>query len=142
MAFSPVRTGRSEIDRNLDRISAALQPQPIQWILVGQQGGPAFQSSWVNFDPNGAPNGRDARFTLDSLGWVVLDGLVTGGTPGSTSIIFTLPAGFRPLRRLKFAVVSNELFGEVVIRDTGAVNALVGSGVNLSLAGIRFVAEQ
>ncbi len=66
------------------------------WHIVGDPGEPAFESSWDTFDLAGVF--PPARFYKDPHGTVVVDGLVSGGTPDITAAtgVFTLPVGYRP----------------------------------------------
>lgn len=110
----------------------------LEWVLVGQAGGPTFQNGWINFDTNGSPSGRDARFTLDPLGFVVLSGNIKNGTVASTAWI--LPSGYRPNRQLAFAVTSNNAFGNLIIKTDGSVIPNAGSNLSFNLE-VRFLAE-
>lgn len=79
----------SELDRRVSALERRLAGAP--WHLVGAGGEPAFANSWVNHTGSGYP---PARFYIDALGVVHLDGAVKSGTAAATA--FTLPAGYRP----------------------------------------------
>lgn len=101
----------------------------VEWHVVGDSGEPAFENSWVNY--GGAE--QVARFTKDDAGVVHVQGLVKSGTIGNVPI-FTLPSDYRPDAPLKFATVSNWLFGSVeVTHTTGRVQAQVGSNTWFSI---------
>lgn len=107
------------------------------WHTVGNTGEPAFENSWVNFDTVW----NSAAFRIDHDGIVTLKGLVKNGTISPSLPIFTLPAGFRPARRCSFATVSNSLFGQVNVFETGAVVPQVGSNISFYIDCVRFKAE-
>lgn len=94
---------------------------------------PTLLNSWVNF--GGAFT--TAGYTKDGYGMVKLRGLVKNGTLGSP--IFTLPSGYIPSFTHIFAVVSNDLFGEVRVDTSGNVFTSVASNAYVSLDGISFV---
>jgi hypothetical protein len=62
------------------------------WHYVGAAGEPAFSSPWANYNPGAFE--QALRFRKFGDGWVYIQGIITGGTAGST--IFTLPVGYRP----------------------------------------------
>jgi len=62
------------------------------WHLVGGAGEPAFQNGWAAF---GAPY-QAPRFMMDLDGRVVIEGLHKKNTAIAASIMWTLPAGYRP----------------------------------------------
>lgn len=86
---------------------------------------PTLLNSWVNF---GAPT-QNAGYTLHQ-GMVILRGTVKSGTVGSP--IFTLPVGYRPAGNVGFAIVSNALFGYIIIESDGDVVLATGFS-NLSV---------
>ena len=124
------------------------------WILVGATGAAAFQNSWTAYagTPYGQPKYRRKN------GIVYLDGLFKGGT--LNSVLFTLPAGFRPNERLVMASVMSsintgaastgtahthpnaQLAGRVDITPDGNF-AQVGATTTafLSMAGMSFIQE-
>lgn len=104
--------------------------------VVGEEGQPAFQNSWVNF---GGGLGSLAFFK-DPFGVVHISGTVKSGTVGGGANVFTLPVGYRPSTVRNFAIVSNNAFGKVIVRDTGGVEVDVGSSTSASLDGITFKA--
>jgi microcystin-dependent protein len=95
---------------------------------------PTLQNTWVNYS-----NGYALARYRKQRGVVYLQGLVAGGT----SIIFNLPAGFRPVGgTLIFTVTSAASTPSRVDVDVaGNVTFLVGNNGYVSLAGISFPAE-
>lgn len=115
----------------------------INWLL-GQFGDtgwitPTLGNSWVSFDAGATfdiPQYR--RFN----GVVFLKGEMKSGTSNTT--VFTLPAGYRPLKQISFCVQSNTGSADILVGATGAVivnNYNGGSNASVSLNGISFIAE-
>lgn len=110
-----------------------------------------FVNGWRNIGGGGGVN-QDARYWRDGLGIIHVDGMVdkNGGNWVGNETIFTLPAGFRPLKNLTFtsAMSSNGFtvhnVGHIDVLSSGAVGVgLQGGAANpvsfASLAGISFV---
>lgn len=111
------------------------------WHKVGTTGEPAFESSWTNHANTDEEN---VAFTKDDFGWVRLRGALSGGVIGNTA--FTLPAGFRPLKNLRYAVACDNasiyVLANVIILPSGVVRPQVGSNAIFSLNNVMFKAEQ
>ena len=108
------------------------------WHLVGAAGEPAFQNSWVNY---GAPE-ESAGFRKYPDGRVTLKGGIKSGTPGSTSVAFTLPAGYRPPKPAYAVVeVNGPATGYVTIGTDGTVVIRTGSTTWTDLTGVDFDTE-
>jgi hypothetical protein len=103
MTHDEAQTSGQREDRQaaLDRRAADyLGGRDEAWHAVGAAGEPAFQNAWANV--GGALQG--ARFKR--VGNVVfVQGHVTGGAVGT--IVFTLPAGYRPAATLHAGFNSN-----------------------------------
>ena len=92
----------------------------------------ALQNSWVNYGAGFA----DAEYWVSTDGIVELYGLIKLGIAG---VIFTLPAGARPLTRTLFTVMTDTGPGRVDVYTSGDVVVTGGAGNTfLSLDGIRF----
>lgn len=104
------------------------------WHEVGAAGEPAFAGTWVNF---GTGNST-AAFKLIADGLVQLKGTIKTGTIATAA--FTLPAGYRPPASSRFAVPSNNAYGQVDITSAGVVTPQVGNNTFVSLDGISFKA--
>ena len=102
-------------------------------LTTGDAGAPNLKGAWTHIA------GREVRFLLDPLGFVVLSGALQSGVIGTAA--FTLPVGLRPKRLINFAVVSNNAFGVVRVDTNGDVTPSIGSGFT-NLESIRFLAEQ
>jgi len=112
--------------------------QEIDLLKVTAWTAPTLLNSWVDY----SSTFNATSYTKDSMGFVHIKGLVKSGTPGSTSVIFTLPAGYRPLETMILANVSNNALGQIRISEDGDVIAHAGSGSWFSLDGICFKAER
>lgn len=88
---------------------------------------PTFANGWT---ATGDPY-IEARFYRDRIGNVRLQGTLSPGTSGLAA--FTLPSGYRPSKRVWFAVRG----GSVVIEPTGEVIP-TSPGTSISLDGISF----
>lgn len=112
-------------------VALAGAPGSVSWTAL------SLQNSWVNFG-SGLP---DASYTKINgtvhLKGMIKDGVTTGGT-----LLFTLPAGFRPGDTRHLGTVSNSAFGFLIINSDGTATISVGSNAWFSLSGINFPAEQ
>jgi hypothetical protein len=123
----------------------SIVPDPPEAVrYVGAAGQPALQNSWIHYDSNSATplmaGQRDVRFWRHH-GHVYLAGLCKNGT--ASTIAFTLPVGYRPAdigggNQLILPVVSNGLFGAILIYANGDVSMWQGSTAYFSLDGVVF----
>ena len=90
-----------------------------------------YVNSWVDL---GGGNMAGA-YTKDSSGIVHLRGVVKSG---STGVICTLPAGYRPSATCTFTITSNNVYGNLYITTAGVVTAQVYNNASLFLEGIQF----
>lgn len=104
---------------------------PEDWIEV--QGGVGFQNSWINYNDDVLWN--TAAYYRDNSR-VYLKGLIEGGI--ADTVVFTLPAGYRPVKECVFAVAASSLFGEVRVQPDGDVIFKAGTATYVSLDGISF----
>lgn len=132
----------SEIKKQIQKIETdKITTGKEDWHEIGATGEPAFQNSWVNYNAHlVSPYYATAGFYKDELGFVHLKGLVKSGT--LSTIIFTLPEGYRPLERHLFDAQSDGANGRVDVSADGTVLQQGGSTGYLSLEGIIFKAEQ
>ena len=99
---------------------------------------PTLLSGWVNYGDSfaaaGYYKGPDNR--------VHLQGLIKSGTVADGTVIFTLPQGFRPLKKEMFIVfISGGGYGRVDVYDNGSVVAKIVNATYTSLSGISFLAK-
>jgi hypothetical protein len=113
------------------------------WHVVGAAGEPAYAANF------GASAGDQApRFRLEADLTVVLDGTaVTTAATGAVAAIFTLPAGYRPAQRKRFAGVTSVSGyvtpGQTLINITGGgvvslIPAAGAAGQQVVFDGMRF----
>lgn len=105
----------------LAAIMKAVQP----WQAV------VFQNSWANY----GSGFHEAGYYKDFFGRVHLRGLVASGV---SSVIFTLPPGYRPAFSYIFTAPSAGAYGEVRINSAGEVSMAFGDPSWISLSGISF----
>ena len=108
--------------------------------VVGASGQPSFQNSWAAYSNSAY---QAPAFYIDGATNVVhLTGIAAGGTTTQGTVIFTLPAGFRPNYNEQFAVINNNSFGSVQVGSNGQVTIQSGGNTTLSFSGISFRATQ
>lgn len=100
---------------------------------------PTLLNSWVNFGGAFA----NAGYRKDANGFVHLRGLIKSGTTTGGTVLFNLPAGYRPSAGVVFPVASNGAYGQIKVSETTAGNVTidVGSNVWLSFGDVSFLAE-
>lgn len=96
---------------------------------------PTLLNGWKNFDVTTDA----AAYYKDSLGFVVIRGIITGGTVGAN--IFTLPVGYRPLKNVHRAQANNNLFASVGYNSNGTITTDIAVSAWLTIDA-RFKAEQ
>lgn len=94
---------------------------------------PVLQNGWVNY----GIGYKNAGYIKDSLGFVHLTGLIKDGTTTPLTVLFTLPAGYRPSYILIFSIVG----GRVDIYTNGNVVVNPSTASFISFDGISFKAE-
>lgn len=77
---------------------------------------PTLLNSWVNF----GAGFQGARFRRLSTGQVEVQGLVKNGT-GPSSVVFTLPTGYRPTGHMIFASIANSVVARIDVETDGDV---------------------
>lgn len=98
---------------------------------------PTLVNSWINY---GAPYDV-AGYRKDSFGFVHLKGLIKSGTATAGTVLFTLPAGYRPGATGLFDAQSNGSLGRVDVNSSGQVTIQVGTNAWISLNGITFFGD-
>lgn len=96
---------------------------------------PSLQSGWANY--GGAR--PDAGYTKTSSGMIMLKGLIKGGNATSSTVIFTLPVGYRPAYNMIFQNSTNNAAGRVDVWADGTVRFQIGSNVWFGLDNINFL---
>jgi N-acetylneuraminic acid mutarotase len=102
---------------------------------------PSLQNSWANYST--IPNTYEpAGYYKDKMDRVHLKGLIAGGSTATETVLFTLPSGYRPTKRLLFTVATGSGSGRMDIRPNGEVLFVSGANSFFSLDGISFRATQ
>lgn len=100
---------------------------------------PTLQNSWVNYG-----SGYDTvGYMKDSLGFVHVKGMIKSGVTTLGTLLFTLPAGYRPSGH-SYIVSGFNNGGTVAafeIRSTGEFNLLNGNATYTGMGHIVFRAE-
>ena len=95
-----------------------------------------LENKWVNTDSL-AP----AR-VIRSGNVVALEGLIRNGTTTSSTVITTLPVGYRPARKLVVPIwTSGNALGHLTINTDGRVQATLVKSAGTALDGVMFVAQ-
>lgn len=119
----------SVVERDMVRKNAG-----VTWIT------PTLLNGWRAYD-----TARFAKFSIDPLGIVRIQGSIQAGTLTSGTVLFILPKGFRPSSAQYYLVVNGSSnVAKIAVSDSGIVNLYGDAPSNaiLSLDGISFKAEQ
>jgi hypothetical protein len=103
---------------------------------------PTFQNSWTNYD---ASSWEEAGYMKDSLGFVHVRGFLKGGTTTPGTTVFTMPAGYRPLKNSYYpgGMNSSSAYTSWQVTPNGEVKVATGGSTTYSPIGhIIFKAEQ
>lgn len=103
---------------------------------VGDWQDVVFENGWSN--ESFVTDFNDVQFRSLGDKRVEMRGLAVGGTVGTSTPIFTLPVGFRPILQYVIVAISNDLLGRVEIKADGGVALSFGSNVYVSLDGMIF----
>lgn len=95
--------------------SSVAQPMDT-WHTVGSTGEPPFQNSWVNYDTT---TYAAAGFRKTPDGRVSVKGLVKTGA--TSTVVFTLPVGYRPPRTVSFVAQVSGGTCQVMVQSDGSV---------------------
>lgn len=113
---------------------------PEGWHEIGGAGEIAFTAGWGHFDASETTWAK-AKYMKDPFGFVHFKGSVIRSS-GVSIIPFTLPAGYRPLKQLRFPMISAGVASFWDISPTGTVSCNGTPGSSNFLDGITFKAEQ
>jgi hypothetical protein len=100
---------------------------------------PTLGNSWANY----ALGYASARYKREN-GVVTVQGLIKGGTPSSSSVAFTLPAGYRPDSTVQYASISSGGVADIRVFVGGSVTVyslISGTNASVSLSIPPFPAE-
>lgn len=96
----------------------------------------SLQNSWVTF---GAPYPTAAYTKVSGIVW--LRGLIKSGTVSDGTLLFTLPAGYRPGNQILRIVLSNDVVARVTIESNGEGKIYGGNNTYVNLNDVSFPAE-
>jgi microcystin-dependent protein len=97
------------------------------WREVGDSGEPDFQNGWEN----SGGSYETLAFKIDSAGVVHLKGRIQGGTPNT--VIFTLPLGYRPNKKIRFVVPYKGGERNIIIHPNGDVQDMSPAAVSIPI---------
>ena len=109
-------------------------------ITTGSLQTPSLQNSWTDFGGSRLP----ARYYKDKFGTVIFQGSIKNANPisGGESMLFQLPAGYRPAGRVRLPVMTlngtTPTFGNITIDSDGYVYANSGGNTEFALDGVLF----
>lgn len=92
----------------------------------------SFTNSWVNFPTGGWPT---AAYRIDSEGWLIMRGLLAGGT--LNSVAFTLPVGYRPQITQIVRTNAADNAGWIQVATNGQVTLFSSSNTHVSLSHVQ-----
>lgn len=119
---------------NTDTIKAAIStlesPDPLTWADL------VLENSWVEFSSSYFL----PQFTKTNNGFVVLRGRIKSGTTTGGTVMFNLPAGFRPELIVTIDTVSNNAIATFHIEPNGDATIQTGSNASFALDNIQFPA--
>jgi hypothetical protein len=101
--------------------------------LIGAAGEPAFQNGWTNFN---SATWSNAGYWKDPTGVVHLTGTLNGAN--ANTIVFTLPAGYRPALNQFMAAANGQTAMSFEVMTTGDVKASLSG--TLGIDGLTFIA--
>lgn len=130
--------------RNSDAVAMGYGgPETVQWangISMTPWVTPALLNSWTHYAAPYGP-GRYRKYN----GAVIGNGILSLGTVGASSVMFNLPAGWKPVsEQILTAATTAPGTGagvEIRIDQAGAVIAYTGTAGYISLANINFIPE-
>ena len=79
-------------------------------------------NSWENYNAFfGESQFNDAGYYRDWQNRVYIRGLITNGILTTSTVIFTLPVGYRPPRQIGATIISSNAFGRIDVTAAGEV---------------------
>lgn len=102
---------------------------------------PAWLSpTLLNGAMNTSANEQAVQYLKTSDGYVMLRGVLN--VAALNTMAFRLPAGYRPLKSMRFVVSANQAFGQFLVGASGDCFLSSGSLTVIDLSGIVFLAGQ
>ncbi|KZE81470.1 hypothetical protein AV545_08235 [Paenibacillus jamilae] len=94
----------------------------------------------LNGAMNTSANEQAVQYLKTSDSYVMLRGVLN--VAALNTMAFCLPAGYRPLKSMRFVVSANQAFGQFLVGASGDCFLSSGSLTVIDLSGIVFLAEQ
>ncbi|KAF6591040.1 hypothetical protein [Paenibacillus sp. EKM205P] len=94
----------------------------------------------VNGATNTSSSEQAIQYTRSNDGYVTLRGVLN--VSALNTMAFRLPAGYRPLKSMRFVVSANQAFGQFLVGASGDCFLSSGALTVIDLSGIVFLAEQ
>lgn len=128
-------TGKIVMDNNV--ADAGTQPPVVLLSDITQRSwiAPNLLNSWVNY---GGSDAEVSGYRKESTGVVRLKGLIKDGTNGAGTVLFVLPAGYRPLKQKRMVGLTENVLQGIYINADGSVGLIGNALSNVSLDGITF----
>lgn len=102
----------------------------------------SYQNNWVDYD-NSVWYG--IKYRKDAMGYIHFKGLMRSGTTTNGTVLFNLPAGYRPSHQVMMFVSTNngstDVMGRVDVLANGNVVAVTVYSAYVSFNGSGFKAE-
>lgn len=105
---------------------------------VNQWFRPTFQNSWVDYDTT---TFGPVWYGKDKTGIVHVMGIIKNGTTTAATILFNLPAGYRPAIQALINGLTNDVIHRCDVKTNGdVILGIAGNAAYVSLNNIQFVA--
>lgn len=93
-----------------------------------------FQNNWQDYGGSRRPVG----FYKDKEGLVHIEGVASSGDVVVPTVMFNLPAGYRPSTREYFGIATDTGFGQIFIESNGDVYYQGGGNIYFSFGNVTF----
>ena len=96
---------------------------------------PSLQNGWVNYSPASGGDYAQAGYRKRN-GLVYIKGLIKSGTIATSTLIFTLPTGYKPVERVVNVCLGNAAVARVDVLTDGTV--VTQAGVSAAFTSLNF----
>ena len=140
LGSTPLSAGKIYVGNTTDNLARYVTPANFaaatQEVLRDITGEGLFQNGWVNF--GGGFHGGNYHKSID--GYITVRGMITGGAIAANTVLFNLPAGYRPTAILLFNLQTSGGVARIDVMPDGNVRlgAAIANNGWLSLTGICF----
>lgn len=106
------------------------------WMTLGAPGAPILAPGWARFSTTYGPPSVRKRATRVSSGGL----LISTAATSTQQLICTLPVGWRPTYRERFATVAGSGLGVIEVHPDGrmVLDVPIAAGVSVSLTAVSF----